>query len=233
MIRKILRFIRNLIIGFFVITILLVVIFRFVPPPITVFQTYRVFEQLFDKDKEVKLRKDWVSIEKISPNLVLAVISSEDQKFETHFGFDLEAMQKAFSHNKKGKKIRGASTITQQTAKNLFLWPTRSYTRKALEVYFTFLIEVIWSKERIMEMYLNIIEMGIGVYGAEEASQYYFHKSAKNLNKDQAALIAATLPSPRKYDPKRPSSFLNNRKDWIKRQMRNLGRPDIIKSIYD
>ena len=165
----------------------------------------------------------WVSMDKISPNLVKAVIVSEDQKFMEHFGFDMEAMEKAYEGNKKGKKIKGGSTITQQTAKNVFLWPQRSYVRKAFEVYFSFLIEVFWSKERILEVYLNSIEMGNGVYGAEAASQHWFRKPAVKLSIYEAASIAAILPNPRKYKATRSSRYVEGRKSWIVRQMGYFG----------
>ena len=153
-------------------------------------------------------------------------MASEDNRFIEHSGFDLEAIKKARDYNdhKKGKKIRGASTISQQTAKNVFLWPDRSWIRKGLEVYFTFLIETVWGKKRIMEVYLNVIEMGDGIYGAESASQKYFHKPAAYLTRDQAALIAAILPNPRKWDPSRPSAYLLNRQQWILWNMANIGK---------
>jgi monofunctional biosynthetic peptidoglycan transglycosylase len=167
----------------------------------------RCVEQKWD-GKDLKLKKDWVSLEKISSAMPLAVIAAEDQKFEEHFGFDLEAIKKAEKYNKKhqGKRTRGASTISQQTAKNVFLWPNRSYIRKGFEVYFTFLIEIFWSKQRIMEVYLNVIEMGNGIYGVEAAAQEYFHKPASKLSVREASLIAAILPSPLKWSPVKPNA---------------------------
>jgi monofunctional biosynthetic peptidoglycan transglycosylase len=181
----------------------------------------RVCEQAID-GKSLKLSKDWESIEDINPNLVYAVMASEDQKFYEHNGFDWEAIKKAYEYNAKKKRkrpIKGASTISQQTAKNVFLWPGRSWVRKGFEVYFTFLIELFWSKERIMEVYLNVIEMGDGVYGAEAASQTYFKKPASKLTKDNAAAIAAILPNPRKYSASKPGPYIQQRKEWIKRNM--------------
>ena len=170
--------------------------------------------------ENLRWQYQWVPLEKISPNLPLAVICSEDQKYLEHYGFDWESIQKAFEKNRKEGKIkRGGSTISQQTAKNLFLWDGRSYLRKGLEAWFTFLIETFWSKERIMEMYLNIIEMGDGVYGAEAASLYWFHKHADHLNKDEAAAIAAILPHPKKYKAHPCSPYICKRKEWIKQQM--------------
>ncbi len=178
----------------------------------------RCAEQKAD-GKEMTLKHDWVSLEDISPKLQLAVVCSEDQNYLKHYGFDFTAIEKAMKANEAGKKLRGASTISQQTAKNVFLWPGRSYIRKAFEVYFTLLIELCWSKERIMEVYLNSIEMGNGVYGAEAASLYWFKKPAKKLNKDESAAIASILPNPRKYIANPAGPYIARRKEWIKKQM--------------
>lgn len=175
---------------------------------------------------EAPVHHQWVNIEKISPHLQLAVVASEDQNFLNHNGFDYSAIRKAIEENKSGKRIRGASTISQQTAKNVFLWPQRSWIRKGLEVYFTFLIELFWSKERILEVYLNSIEMGKGIYGAEAASQFWFSKSAKQLSASEAAAISAILPNPREYRANPPSAYISQRKEWIQRQMRNLEKID-------
>nr|MBP6658874.1 monofunctional biosynthetic peptidoglycan transglycosylase [Bacteroidia bacterium] len=192
---------------FFAISILSVIIFRFVPIPVTPLMLIRCVEQKWD-GKEMKLKKDWVSLDKISSAMPLAVIAAEDQKFEEHFGFDLEAIRKAENYNKKhqGKRMKGASTISQQTAKNVFLWQGRNWIRKGFEVYFTFLIEIFWSKQRIMEVYLNVIEMGNGIYGVEAAAQEYFHKPASKLSVREASLIAAILPSPLKWSPVKPNA---------------------------
>ncbi len=172
---------------------------------------------------EEEIRHEWVSIEAVSPHLQLAVIASEDQDFVKHNGFDYKAIKEAIEENQQGKRLRGASTISQQTAKNVFLWPGRSWLRKGLEVYFTFLIEVFWSKERILEVYLNSIEMGRGIYGAEVASQSWFGKSAADLLPSEAAAIAAILPNPREYSANPASSYIEQRKSWIIRQMKNYG----------
>ncbi len=207
---------------FFIGSISLTLIYRWVPPPITILMINKVIEQKMDGKKAV-LKKDWVSLDKIA-NLPLAVITSEDQKFEEHFGFDMEAIEKAQKYNErhKGKKMKGASTISQQTAKNVFLWPSRSWIRKGFEVYFTFLIEVLWSKERIMEVYLNVIEMGPGIYGAESASEYYFNKPAAKLTRAEAAAIAAILPNPVKWSASKPTPYINRKKAWILRRMNSL-----------
>lgn len=215
---KIWKIFLKSIIVFFITSILSAIIFRFVPIPITILMLQRCIEQKMD-GKEMKLKKDWVSIDKISNHLQLAVVCSEDQNFLNHNGFDLKAIEKAVAHNEKHKRKRGASTISQQTAKNVFLWPGRSWLRKGLEVYFTFLIEVCWSKERIMEVYLNVIEMGNGIYGAEAASKFFFKKPAARISKSEAALIAAVLPNPIKFNAGRPTAYLRTRQAWIIQQM--------------
>lgn len=216
--KRFFRFILKLLVGLFLFSILLVVIYKWVPVPFTNLMVIRYFE-----NPEEDIRHDWVPMEEISDNLKMAVIASEDQNFPNHNGFDFKAIEKAMEENKNGGRIRGASTISQQTAKNVFLWPQRSWFRKGLEVYFTFLIELLWSKERILEVYLNSIEMGKGVYGAEAAARAWFGKSAANLTAYEAAAIAAILPNPREYRANPASSFIQRRQGWIVRQMRNLG----------
>lgn len=231
MIRKIIRIVLKIILWFFVSTFAIVIIYRFLPPPITPLMVIRLFEQAVDEEREMRLYKDWVALEDMSPSMPLAVITSEDQRFEEHYGFDIEAIEKARKYNKrhKGKKVKGASTISQQTAKNVFLWPDRSYIRKGFEVYFTGLIELLWSKERIIEVYLNVIEMGDGVYGAEAASQQYFNKPVSKINNSQAALIAACLPNPIRWSPSRPTPYIKRKQSWILRHMRMAEKPDFDK----
>lgn len=216
--QKLKRFFLKAVLAFFIVSIFFVILYKWVPVPLTPLMIIRNVEY-WSAGESAKFSHDWVSIEQISPNLAKAVIVNEDQKFMEHFGFDMDAMEKAYESNKKGKKIKGGSTISQQTAKNVFLWPQRSYIRKAFEVYFTFLIEVFWSKERIMEVYLNSIEMGDGVYGAEAASQHWFRKPAAKLNTYQAASIAVILPNPRKYKATNSSNYIERRKNWTVRQM--------------
>jgi len=223
--KYIFRIIRYSLILFFGSSIFFTLLYRFVNPPVTPLMLIRVAENIAD-GKSPSINKDWASIEDISPNLVLAVIASEDNNFESHYGVDFKAIEKANKLNKRGKKIRGASTITQQTAKNTFLWPARTYVRKGLELYFTGLVELVWGKKRIMEVYLNVIEMGDGIYGAEAASQEYFHKSAKKLSSAEAASIAAVLPNPRKWRPDRPTAYIARKKSWILWNMNNVVRPD-------
>jgi monofunctional biosynthetic peptidoglycan transglycosylase len=208
---------------FFGISILLVLIFKWIPVPFTPLMITRAIEQKME-GKEMTCSHDWVPLEDISINLQKAVIASEDGNFLKHSGFDFKAMQKAFKNNNRGKKLKGGSTISQQTAKNVFLWQGRSYVRKGLEAYFTFLIELIWGKERIMEVYLNSIEMGNGVYGAEAASEHWYRKKAKDLTKNQAAGIAAILPNPRKYKATNSSSYIEKRKNKIVRIMNQIGK---------
>ena len=216
MLQRIVRILLKVILWFFIASIGSAIIFRFIPVPFTPLMVQRCGEQLFSGEK-IKFSKDWTSLENISPVMPLAVIAAEDQKFEEHFGFDLEAIKKAGKYNDKhqGKRKKGASTISQQTAKNLFLWPSRSWIRKGFEVYFTFLIEILWSKKRIMEVYLNIIETGDGIYGVEEASQYYFKKSSSKLNIREAARIAAILPNPRVWNPVRPNARISRKSQRI------------------
>lgn len=208
---------------FFGSSVFFTVLYRFVNPPITPLMIIRYFEKRSDGNKSY-IKKEWKNIEYISPYLVTAVVCSEDNKFLSHFGFDFQAIEKVSEQNKKGKRIKGASTISQQTAKNVFLWPARSWIRKGLETYFTLLIEVFWSKERIMEVYLNVIEMGEGVYGAEAASSYYFNTSSKKLSRSQAAYISAILPNPRRWSASKPTSYIEKKHNWILNRMGKIGK---------
>ena len=217
--KKFFKFILKLISVLLLFSIFMVLLYKWLPVPFTPLMAIRYFE-----NPEEEIRHTWVSREDISQHLQLGVIAGEDQNFVKHNGFDFEAIEKAIEDNQKGKRVRGASTISQQTAKNVFLWPGRNWFRKGLEVYFTFLIETFWSKERILEVYLNSIEMGKGVYGAEAAAKHWFSKSAANLSIYEAAAIAAILPNPREYKANPGSSYINERKNWIVRQMQNYGR---------
>ncbi|MFN9353016.1 MAG: monofunctional biosynthetic peptidoglycan transglycosylase [Chitinophagales bacterium] len=217
--RKILTFMK----WFFIISIVSVILFRFIPIPITPTMLYLLGEQAFDSERKVVLKKDWESLSNISPNMKLAVIAAEDQLFYEHFGFDFAAIRKAIRNNEKGRRLKGGSTISQQTAKNAFLLPHRSYMRKGLEAYFTILIELLWSKDRIVEVYLNVIEFGNGIYGVEAAAQHFFKKPASKLTKDEAALLAAVLPNPIRFKVDNPSSYVLRRKNGIKRQIGRMG----------
>lgn len=222
MFKKLFRFLLKIMGWFFAISIGLVIVYKWVPVPVTPLMVIRTVQQVSSGEKVV-WKHDWESIDNISKNLQLAVICSEDQNFLNHYGFDMKAIEKAIAFNKKGKRTRGASTISQQTAKNVFLWPHRSWVRKGLEAYFTFLIELVWSKERIMEVYLNSVEMGNGIYGAEAAAQHWFKKPAANLRQQEAAAIAAVLPSPLRYRANPATNYIQSRKNWITRQMRFFG----------
>lgn len=225
--KKLVQFLLKFIVGFFLFTIGWVIVYRFVPVPVTFLMIQRCYEQKAE-GKDMRLYKDWVSLDKISNNLQLAVVCSEDQQFLWHHGFDFEAIGKAMKYNERQKKrkrnkMRGASTISQQTAKNVFLFPQRNFIRKGLEVYFTVLIELLWSKERIMEVYLNSIEMGKGIYGAEAAAQNYFKKPAAKLTAAEAAAIAACLPSPLRFNAGKLSGYLSGRQGFILNQMSQWG----------
>ena len=225
---KLTRFLFKALLWFFGLSLFFVVLFKFVPVPFTPLMVIRAIENK-TAGKEVFFSHDWEPIENISMNLQKAVIASEDGTFLKHNGFDFVAMQKAYKSNERGRRIKGGSTISQQTAKNVFLWQGRSYLRKGLEAYFTVLIEIIWGKERIMEVYLNSIEMGNGVYGAQAAAEHWYRKDASSLTPMQAAGIAAILPNPRKYSATSSSSYINRRKAKIVRVMRTVGKIDYSK----
>lgn len=220
--KKVWKLLRVLLLLFFGSSIGAVILFRFVPVPVTPLMIIRaVNPQGTDtqKERERHWQHQWVSYDEISPWMPRAVVASEDGRFYEHHGFDFKEIQNAIDEGKAGKRQRGASTISQQTAKNVFLWPGHSWVRKGLEAYFTVLIELFWSKERIMEVYLNSIEMGAGIYGVEAASQHYFGCTAKELSKPRAALIALCLPSPLKRDPAHPSSYMQRSQRTIMRYM--------------
>lgn len=213
----------RIVVAFFASTILAVVAYRFLPVYVTPLMIIRMVQQ-----QELRLSHRWVSINDMSAQMPLAVMASEDQRFMTHHGFDFEAIQAAAKRNREHpeKNQLGASTISQQTAKNVFLWPGRSWLRKGLEVYFTVLIELCWTKERIMEVYLNSIETGPGIYGVEAVAREHFGITASQLSADQCALIAATLPNPRRFSSANPSRYMLKRQKQIRRQMRNVSFTD-------
>ena len=204
-------------------TWLTVLILRFVAPPTSAFMLERRAIAAHDGERGFTLKYQFIPLAKISPELPIALVAGEDQKFPMHHGFDVQAIEEAMDDADDGARLRGASTISQQTAKNLFLWGGRSFVRKGLEAYFTVLLELTWPKRRIVEVYANIVEFGDGVYGAEAAAQEFFGKSAQQLNAHEAALLAATLPNPKKLRADRPSAYVLQRADWIERQVRQLG----------
>jgi monofunctional biosynthetic peptidoglycan transglycosylase len=216
------KWFKRFVLAFFALSILSVILFRWVPVPVTPLMLFRCIDQKM-AGEPMKLDKKWVSFDNISPNLPFAVFCSEDQDFFKHRGFNFKAIQDAMKHDEHSKRLVGASTISQQTAKNVFLSVRRSWIRKGFEAYFTVLIELFWSKKRIMEVYLNVIEFGKGIYGAEAASEFYFHKHAKDLSKEEAAALAAILPDPLKWSPVHSGPFVESRKEWILAQMGDYG----------
>ena len=218
-ISKLKTIVKWMVVAFLGSTILAVVTLRFMPVYFTPLMFIRVWQQI-TSGESIKLKHHWVSIDEMAKDMPLAVMSSEDQRFLLHHGFDYNAIEQAAMSNLKGGKKRGGSTISQQTAKNVFLWPGRSWVRKGLEAYFTVLIEMTWSKQRIMEVYLNSIEMGPGIYGADAVAQQHFDKTASELFRSECALIAATLPNPIKFSSKSPSPYMQKRKRQIEQQMR-------------
>lgn len=221
LVKKIQLILRWIVLLFFGSTILTVIIYRWVPVYVTPLMLIRCCQQV-GRSEVIRLKHHWVPLDEMSIYMPVAVIASEDQRFLAHRGFDIVEINNAIKESRRGKRNRGASTISQQTAKNVFLWPGHSWVRKGLEVYFTGLIELVWGKHRIMEVYLNTIEMGDGIYGAEAVAQQHFGRSSSELTRPNCALIAATLPNPLKYSSKEPSSYILHRQSAIMRQMRNI-----------
>lgn len=219
--KKIFKYLLTIIVSFVVLSCLMVVFYKFVPPPITPLMVLRLF------DGAEGIDKTWCSYDEISSYLFRACIASEDARFLSHEGIDWKAVKQAKRYNElhKNKRLHGASTITMQTAKNVFLWHGRNFIRKGLEAYFTVLIETVWGKKRILEVYANVVEWGNGVYGVEAASQKYFNKSASKLSKREAALLAAVLPNPRKYSPSHPSNYILKRANNIQARMNSISLP--------
>ena len=218
--KKLFKAVLWIIIAFFVLSIGLTIVYRFCPVPVSPLMVIRLGQQFAD-GRQLKLAHRWVPLDSIHPSLPQAVWAAEDIHFFQHNGFDFDAIKYAIKLNrKKGRVVRGASTISQQTAKNVFLWPTSSWIRKAFEVYFTILIETFWSKHRIMEVYLNSIEMGDGIYGTDAVAEWHFHTRASKLTRQQCALIAATLPNPRRFNSANPSPYILKRQKRILHEMR-------------
>jgi monofunctional biosynthetic peptidoglycan transglycosylase len=212
------------------ISVLAILLFRFVPVPASALMVQRRI-QSWNESKPYASRHRWVSLDDIAPAMGAAVIAGEDQTFAEHFGFDWKAIEKAVEHNERSRRKRGASTLTQQTAKNLFCWEGRTWARKGVEAWFTLLMEAGWPKRRILEVYLNIVEFGDGIYGVEAASQTYFHKPAKRLREEEAALLAAVLPNPHRFKVAAPSDYILGRQAWILQQMHQLGGDGVIKAL--
>ena len=219
------RIFKKVLFWLFILQFIYIVFCKWINPPITLTQTVSLLQGY-------GLHRDYISLDEMSPNIKLAVMASEDQLFPEHNGFDIKAIKKAMNYNKKHvTKVRGASTISQQVAKNVFLWQGRSMFRKGMEVYFTFMIEKVWSKKRILEMYLNVAEMGKGIFGVQAAAKAYFNKEAKNLTRSEAAMIAAALPNPKLYTIKPLSAYVANRYIDILRQMNNLDGDEDIEAL--
>lgn len=218
---KIQKILQWIVLLFFGSTILSVIIYRWCPVYLTPLMLIRCAQQM-SRGEQIKLRHHWVPLDSMSIYMPVAVMASEDQRFLTHHGFDFTEINNAVKEMQTGKRRRGGSTISQQTAKNVFLWPSSSWLRKGLETYFTILIELVWGKERIMEVYLNSIEMGDGIYGAEAVAQWHFHRTALQLTRPDCALIAATLPNPLKFNSQSPSEYMLKRQTFIMKQMRNI-----------
>lgn len=202
---------------------LCVLLLRFVPPVTSAFMLERRLEALRHGERDFSIKYHWVPWEKVSVDLPIALVAGEDQKFPNHHGFDVQAIQDALDEADEGERLRGASTISQQTAKNLFLWGGRSFVRKGLEAYFTVLLEITWPKRRILEVYMNIAEFGDGIYGADAAAREFFHKAPAQLNSREAALLTAVLPNPKKLRADRPSGYVQHHAEWVERQVRQLG----------
>jgi monofunctional biosynthetic peptidoglycan transglycosylase len=212
-------------------SVIAVALLRWINPPYSAFMAETQLTAWSNHDRTYVFRHRWADLNQISPNLPLAVVASEDQKFTAHWGFDVEAIEKAYEMNQHSHRVHGASTISQQVAKNLFLWSGRSYLRKGLEAYFTVLIEACWPKRRIIEIYLNIAEFGYGTYGAEAAAERFFHKPAAKLTRADSAVLAAVLPNPQRLNATAPSAYVQQRRDWILGQMQALGGAEMLEEI--
>lgn len=221
MLKPVMRLVKYAAVAFVLSTVLIALLLKFINPNVTLLMVAK--SVVFTKNAP-QVQKQWADIDNVSPNIISAVIAAEDNKFFNHFGFDFGEIKAALENSKKGKKLRGASTISQQTAKNVFLWSGRSWFRKGLEVYFTVLVEALWSKDRIMEVYLNIAELGKGIYGVEKASQIYYSKSAKKLTEHEASLLATVLPNPKLRNPSRPGKYMLSYQRRIRSKMKPLSK---------
>jgi monofunctional biosynthetic peptidoglycan transglycosylase len=217
--------------GLIVASVLAVLCLRWLPPPTSAFMLQYRVSTFSERGPQHPLRYQWVKWESISPYMPLAAIAAEDQKFPEHWGFDFESIAEAVEENEEGGRVRGASTITQQVAKNLFLWSGRSYVRKGLEAYFAVLIEALWPKQRILEVYVNIAEFGEGTYGVYAASARFFSKRPNELSRSEAARLAAVLPNPKRFNAGNPSAYVMNRRFWIEDQMEQLGGPEFLGNL--
>lgn len=226
-----LRWLAWLALAFVLVTTGQVAVLRFVDPPVSAFMLARQAEAWRQGQWDFRVAYAWRDLEAISPHLPLAVIAAEDQRFARHRGFDLEAIEQALAHNAHGKRVRGASTISQQVAKNLFLWSGRSWLRKGLEAWYTVLIEAMWPKRRILEVHVNVAEFGDGIYGAQAAARRYWHKDAASLTSAESARLAVVLPAPRRYSAVHPGPYVQRRAAWVQRQMHQIGGQDYLRGL--
>jgi monofunctional glycosyltransferase len=231
LIKKLFKISLKVIVGFFLFSIFLVLLLKWLNPLTSSIMIQRQIEAVVTLKEKQMIAYEWFSYDDISKEMALAVVAAEDQNFPFHFGFDFEQIEKALDQHNRGRRLRGASTITQQVAKNLFLWEGRSFIRKGFEAYFTLLIELLWSKERILEVYLNIVELGDMVFGVGAASQIYFKKFPSKLTRSQAALLTATIPNPKRFSVRRPSGYILRRQNWIVGQMSSLGGISYLKDL--
>ncbi len=230
-IKKLPKIILRIFLGFILLSVLIVLLLKWLNPLTSSIMVQRKIEAFVTFEERQMIAYQWFSYDEISRQMALAVVAAEDQNFPNHYGFDFEQIEKAIEQSNRGRKLRGASTITQQVAKNLFLWEGRSFIRKGFEAYFTVLIELLWSKERILEVYLNIIEMGDMIFGVGAASQIYFKKLPSKITRSQAALIAATIPNPKRFSVRNPSGYIFRRQSWILGQMSSLGGTEYLKNL--
>ena len=230
-VKRLPKLILKIFLGFLFLSVFPVILLKWLNPLTSSIMIQRKISALVTfKDRQI-IAYQWFDYHNISKQMSLAVVAAEDQNFPSHFGFDFKQIEKALDQYERGRRLRGASTITQQVAKNLFLWEGRSFIRKGLEAYFTVLIELLWTKERILEVYLNITEMGDMIFGVGAASQIYFKKSPSNLTRSQAALLAAVIPNPIRFSVRKPSAYILQRQNWIIGQMASLGGPDYLKDL--
>jgi monofunctional biosynthetic peptidoglycan transglycosylase len=229
--RQLRRWALLAILAWLVVTVVPVLLLRWVPPLTSAFMLEARVGALRDGDTRYRTDYHWVSLERISPHAAIAVVASEDQTFPINYGFDFPSIREAVRNAERGRRLRGASTISQQVARNLFLWPGRSFVRKGIEAYFTVLLEALWPKERILEVYLNVAQFGRGVYGVEAAARRFYHEPAARLTASQAALLAAVLPNPVHWHVERPSHFVAWKQQWILAQMRNLGGAAYLQEV--
>jgi monofunctional biosynthetic peptidoglycan transglycosylase len=227
------KYLKRTLVGFLLLTVIPIMVLRWVDPPTSAFMLQKKINAWWNDQDAFYIRYQWVNWEKISPHAPLAVVAAEDQKFPFHWGFDRQAITDAWQERVEGIRFRGASTISQQVAKNLFLWPGKSFIRKGIEAYFTLLIEILWPKQRILEVYLNIAEFGNGIYGVGAASKIFFGKAPNRLKRQECALMAAVLPNPSRLHIGRPSSYVLSRSEWILQEMKRLNSIKNKPYLYD